>query len=139
MKLEPRTLAIAEPIEVKDVIYWKDGGSVSLRLTDNNKADHEFLMHAWTQGPMDITKAPRLKGRRRLMLGGPEEQELYGVLLRWADKHAQRAELLKTEGAKLDNRLLQDFRGMLFRLDERARSYFLGSRSEGLLPPDWPP
>jgi hypothetical protein len=136
MKLEPRTLAIAEPIKVKDVVYWKDGGSVSLRLADRNHAEHEFMIHAWTQGPMDITKAPQLKKPRRLMLGGPEEQELYGLLLRWADKHPKRAELLKTEGATLDSVPLQDFRGMHFRLDGRVRSYFLGSRSEGSLPPD---
>jgi hypothetical protein len=88
MKLEPRTLAIAEPIKVKDVVYWKDGGSVSLRLADRNHAEHEFMIHAWT------------------------------------------------EGATLDSVLLQDFRGMLFRLGGRVRSYFLGSRSEGSLPPD---
>jgi hypothetical protein len=125
-KLEPRTLKIAEPVEIKEATYWKDGGSLSLRLVDKKRVEHAFVIRRGASGPLDITQGAKGGEPRRVELGGPEEQELYGVLLRWADRHPMKAELLKRKGVDLGGATLQAVQGMLIRLDNRITIYLGG-------------
>ena len=52
---------------------------------------------------------------------GPEESALYGVMLRWADKHAQKDALYndKIELSQKDHGNLVQIRGFFLKLDAR--------------------
>ncbi|MCI0642483.1 MAG: hypothetical protein L0Y70_25685, partial [Gemmataceae bacterium] len=126
MKLDAKALGIIEPVEVKEAWHLKDGGSLTLLLLDKNKTEHEFIIRRSASGPMDIVKGPKLTEPKRVEFGGPEEQELYGVLLRWADKHPKKADLLKKKGGDLTDETLHGVQGMLIRLDNRITIYLGG-------------
>jgi hypothetical protein len=126
MKLEPKTLGIVEPIEVKESWHFKDGGSLNLVLVDKNKAVHEFIIRRSSVGPLDILRGPNITEPKEVHRGGKEEQELYGVLLRWADKHPKKEELLKKKGGGIADEMLHGVQGMLIRLDNRITLYLGG-------------
>jgi hypothetical protein len=120
-----KALAIVEPVEVREVFYWKDGGSIGLELKDARGTLHRFALDG------------RARQARHLFLGvtypsetngtwvdiwGAEEQELYSVLLRWVNRHPQREALL--DGSrKLDEskQRLWDIREFFLRMDDRFR------------------
>ncbi len=118
-KTEPKTLKIVEPVEVKDAFYAKDGGSHTITLVDKKNVTHEFVIRKSAFGTFDIAEGPAKNGDTPLESGGTEEQELYGVLLRWGDKQPKKAELLDKTSDSLEDSTLRGVQGMLIRLDDR--------------------
>src|SRR5262249_393207 len=118
----------AEPAEVKDAAAFKDGGSLMVRLAGKDKVEHEFIIRRSSGGPLAITKGP--KAGSKTEMGGPEEQQLYRVLLRWADRHQKKAELLKKKGGDLDGEMLPSVQAMLIRLDNRITIYLGGELAD---------
>jgi hypothetical protein len=120
-----KALAIAEPIEVKEVFYWKDGGSIGLELKDAKGTVHRFALDGRAkQGRclfLGVTYPSETKGKR-VDIWGAEEQELYAVLLRWVNRHPQR-DAFFDGSKKLDEskQRLWEFREFFFRLDDRCR------------------
>ncbi len=132
-KQSAEVLKIVEPVKVSDVFYWKDGGSIGIELTDAKGNKHAFCL----DGRFLPTKEqPNEKGTRNLFVGathpthkgakkvemrGLEESALYGVMLRWADKHPQR-DALYNEKVDLNAKEfgnLWEIRAFFLRLDAR--------------------
>lgn len=123
-------LRVVEPVKVKDVFYWKDGGSIGIVLTDAKGEEHAFCLDG------RLSEDPKGKGTRNLFVGathptrpgakmvaprGPEESALYGVMLRWVAKHPQRAAFYD-ENVELDRKAvgkLWETRAFFRRLDAR--------------------
>jgi hypothetical protein len=105
-KLPCEILKITEPVEVTEAHAYRDGGTIGLVLTDASKTQHEFCLdgrsfdEAQAREPkyvyLGATHATH-KGARRVQIRGPEEAAIYGVLLRWAQKHPKRDALLGSE------------------------------------------
>jgi hypothetical protein len=118
-------LKIAEPVKVSNVFYWKDGGSIGIELTDAKERKHLFCLDGRNE---------KEGGTRNLYVGADyptktgaakasvlEESALYGVMLRWADKHPKR-EALYNEKLDLnlkENGNLWEIRAFFLRLDGR--------------------
>ncbi len=120
-----KMLAIAEPVEVKEVLYWKDGGSIGLELKDAKGKVHRFALDGRAKKSralfLGVTYPSETKGKR-VDIWAVEEQELYAVLLRWVNRHPQRDALL--DGSrKLDEskQRLWEFRELFLRMDDRFR------------------
>jgi hypothetical protein len=121
-----KALAIVEPVEVKEVFYWKDGGSLGLELKDAKGTIHSFALDGRAKQTrclfLGVTYPSEEKGKR-VEVWAPEEQELYAVLLRWVNRHPQRDALLdatrKLDESK-DNRLWES-RAFFLRMDDRFR------------------
>jgi hypothetical protein len=89
-----RKLDIAESVQVKDAKGYWDGGSRDLTLIDAKGVEYKFKIWHGFHGPMDIARSDREGKPERVELAGPEEQDLYGVLLRWIPAHPRRDALL---------------------------------------------
>lgn len=123
-------LKIVEPVKVSEVFSYKDGGTIGIELTDAKDKKHLFCL----DGRFLPTKEhPNEKGTRNLFMNathptrqdakmvemrGPEESALYGVMLRWADKHPQK-------GALYNDRLNLDVDRKEFGNLEQIRVFFL--------------
>lgn len=104
-KRSAEPLGIVEPIKITRVAYFKDGGTVGIEVTDAKNRTHEFSLdgrflptkdepnNVGTRNLYLGAMHPTRKDARKVEHGGPEEQALYGVLLRWADAHPQRDSL----------------------------------------------
>src|SRR5262249_36266649 len=103
---------------------------VRLRLVDKKQVEHEFVIRRGASGPLDITRGPEVDKPRRVGLGGPGGQGVYGGLLRWAGKHPKKDELLEKKGGNLADATLQGVQGMLIRLDNRVTLYLGGAVKE---------
>jgi hypothetical protein len=119
-------LAIAEPVEVKQVFYWKDGGSLGLELKDAKGTVHRFALDGREKGGarhlfLGVTYPSEKEGKRVDIWAG-EEQELYAVLLRWVNRHPQREAFLDN-AKKLDEskERLWEFAAFFARMDARFR------------------
>src|SRR5262249_49828896 len=79
-----KALAIVEPVEVKNVYYWKDGGSIGLEVKDAKGTVHLFALDGREKGSRNlfvgVTYPSESKGKE-IDTWGAEEQELYAVLL----------------------------------------------------------
>jgi hypothetical protein len=120
-----KALTIAEPVEVKDVLYWKDGGSIGLELKDAKGTIHRFAWDGRAKQARTLfvgVTYPSEKEGKQVEIWGAEEQDLYAVLLRYVNRHAQKAALLDSS-LKLDEskERLWEFREFFFRLDDRFR------------------
>ena len=120
-----KLLGIVEPVEVKQVFYWKDGGSIGLELKDARGKVHRFALDGRAKGSRNLflgVTYPNEKEGKEVDVWAPEEQELYAVLLRWVNRHPQRDALLDAS-RKLDEskERLWEFREFFFRLDDRFR------------------
>lgn len=117
-------LKIAEPVEVTKVIYYKDGGSIHLQLTDAKKTEHKFCFDGRKRGvfPIEVgVTYPGQEGGKVVEFRGPEEQALYGVLLRWAKKHPA-SEVILDEQKEIDHKKYPDLwevRVFFLRLERR--------------------
>lgn len=93
-KLPVKLLKIVEPIEITEVLYYKDGGSIGLKIRDAKKQEHPLSMDGRKRGVFPIilnTIYPtEEEPAKRLEIRGPEEAELYAILLRWANRHEHR-------------------------------------------------
>jgi hypothetical protein len=120
-----KLLAIVEPVEVKEVFYWKDGGSIGLELKDAKGTVHRFAVDGRAKKSRNLflgVTYPSVTEGKQVAVWGPEEQELYAVLLRWVNRHPQREALL--DGSrKLDEskERLWEFRQLFLRMDDRFR------------------
>jgi hypothetical protein len=132
-KQSAKVLNIVEPIRVSEVFYYKDGGTIGIEITDAKDRKHLFCLDGRS---LPTKEEPNAKGTRNLYLGatyptkpgakkvdmrGPEEAALYGVLLRWADKHPQ-CKALYNEKADLTTKgfgNLWETRAFFLRLDAR--------------------
>jgi hypothetical protein len=120
-----KALAIVEPVEVKEVFYWKDGGSIGLELKDAKGKVHRFALDGRAKQTrclfLGVTYPSETKGKR-IDVWGAEEQELYAVLLRWVNRHPQRDALFDAS-RKLDEskQRLWEFRAFFLRMDDRFR------------------
>jgi hypothetical protein len=85
------TLKIAEPIEVKSVAYYKDGGSILWVLIGADGTAHRFRTHESPDAPFYYTTRPDEEKGRPLDDGGEELKEVYGVWLRWIQKNVPNA------------------------------------------------
>src|SRR5437016_1017764 len=134
-KQSAEVLKIAEPVEVSKVYYWKDGGSIGIELTDAKKAKHLFCLdgrmlpskdrpndkEVGTRNLFIGATYPTGKEAKKVELRGPEESALYGVMLRWANKHPKRATLFDASidlNRKEDGNLWE-IRAFLLKLDAR--------------------
>lgn len=133
VKQSGEVLNIVEPIKVSEVFYYKDGGTIGIEITDAKGKKHLFCLDGRS---LPTKEEPNAKGTRNLYLGatyptksgarkvdlrGPEESALYGVMLRWADKHPQR-EALYNEKIDLNPKdfgNLWEIRAFFLRLDAR--------------------
>jgi hypothetical protein len=120
-----KALAIVEPVEVKEVFYWKDGGSIGLELKDAKGTVHQFALDGRAKNPRCLflgVNYPSEKTGKRVDIWGVEEQELYSVLLRWVNRHPQRDALFDA-AKKLDEskQRLWEFRAFFLRMDDRFR------------------
>jgi hypothetical protein len=120
-----KTLAIVEPVQVKQVFYWKDGGSIGLELKDAKGTVHRFALDGRAKKSrclfLGVTYPSETNGKR-VDIWGVEEQELYSALLRWVNRHPQRDALF--DGSKKLNESKQrlwEFREFFLRLDDRFR------------------
>jgi len=132
-KLSADVLKIVEPVKVLDVAYWKDGGSIGLVLSDANGREHAFCLdgrslptkeHPDEQGTRNLflgATHPTRKGAKAVARRGPEESALYGVMLRWANKHPQRVALYNEKTGLSPNEIgnLWEIRQFFLRLDRR--------------------
>jgi hypothetical protein len=121
-----KALAIVEPVEVKDVFYWKDGGSLGLELKDAKGTVHRFALDCRAKKAqhlfLGVTYPSETEGRR-VDIWAAEEQELYAVLLRWVNGQPQRDAFLD-DTRKLDDSTpprLWEFAVFFARLDARFR------------------
>src|SRR5262245_62123688 len=120
-----KALAVVEPVEVKEVFYWKDGGSLGLELKDAKGTIHRFALDGRAKESRCLflgVTYPSEKSGKRIDVWGAEEQELYSVLLRWVNRHPQRAAFF--DGSKkLDEskERLWEFREFFLRMDDRFR------------------
>ncbi len=128
-----QVLNIAEPIKVSQVFYYKDGGTIGIEITDAKENKHLFCL----DGRFLPTKEqPNEMGTRNLYLGathptksgakkvevrGSEESALYGVMLRWANKHPHRDALYneKMDLNRKDFGNLWEIRSFFLKLDAR--------------------
>jgi hypothetical protein len=125
LKKPCKALAIVEPVEVKAVFYWKDGGSLGLELKDAKGTVHRFALDGRAKKSrslfLGVTYPSETTGKQ-VAIWGVEEQELYSVLLRWVNRHPQKDALL--DGSrKLDEskQRLWEFREFFLRMDDRFR------------------
>jgi hypothetical protein len=121
-----KVLAIVEPVEVKQVFYWKDGGSLGLELKDTKGTVHRFALDGREKGgPRNLflgVTYPNEKAGKRVDYWAVEEQELYAVLLRWINRHPQRDGLLGSKKLDEESRAkLWEFQAFFGRLDARFR------------------
>jgi hypothetical protein len=134
-KLPLKVLKIAEPAEVTEVRYYKDGGSIGLELTDAKKVKHHFCFDGSKgPGPYPLLVGaiyPTREGAREVELRGPEEAELYAVLLRWARKHKHRDAFLDPKAdlpfAKYGR--LWETQAFFFRLERRFTERVIGVKN----------
>jgi len=89
-KLPVKVLKMKEPVEVRFVGHVKARGWVWL-LRDADGAEHTFRTLENASRPLFYTTRPEEEKGRELADGGAEEQELYGILLRWIDKNVTNA------------------------------------------------
>src|SRR5262249_50800508 len=118
-----KALAIVEPVEVKEVLYWKDGGSIGLELRDAKGTVHPFALDGRAKKSRSLflgVTYPTETNGKRADIWGAEEQELYSVLLRWVNRHPQK-EALFDGSKKLDEskQRLWEFREFFLRMDDR--------------------
>ena len=140
-------LKIVEPLTLVDPYYFKDGGTLGMLLKDANGTEHRFCLGTGRSifdpigvKTVDSSKNPKEippnAGKSGLFVGavhftqknaqwvsrrGPEESALYGVLLRWVEKHPQR-EALYNEDINLSGQgfgNLWEIRAFFLRLDSR--------------------
>ena len=124
-KRSAEILKIVEPVKVSNVYYWKDGGSLGIELTDAKEKKHLFALDGRLKGgPRNLyigATYPGGQGSKMVEVFGPEESALYGVMLRWANKHPQREALydgkIDLSGAEHGN--LWEVRAFFLRLDQR--------------------
>jgi hypothetical protein len=120
-----KALAILEPVEVKEVFYWKDGGSIGLELKDAKGTVHAFALDGRAKKSrnhfLGVTYPSETNGKQ-VDVWGVEEQELYSVLLRWVNRHPQK-DALFDGSRKLDEskQRLWEFRAFFLRMDDRFR------------------
>jgi hypothetical protein len=129
-KQSAEVLKITEPVKVSDVFYYKDGGTIGIELTDAKDKKHLFCLDG------RLSENPKGKGTRNLFVGatyptrdgakmvdirGPEESALYGVMLRWANKHPQRDALYndKIDLTRKEFGNLWEIRAFFLKLDAR--------------------
>lgn len=126
-KQSPAVLKIIEPVRVKEVYYYKDGGTIGILLTDAKGIDHPFCLDGRSESGRSTNHLflgavyPTRPGARKVPLQGPEESALYGVLLRWADQHPHR-KALYDEAFDLNRKEfgnLWEIRAFFLRLDRR--------------------
>lgn len=95
------TLSLKLPVQVVEVLMWRDGGSVGVRLADANRKEYPFCLdgHAQHVGP---DKEPPLryvyvgalyagKPGTAVPIGGEVERALKVLLQTWADQQLVRA------------------------------------------------
>jgi hypothetical protein len=87
-------LDVVEPVSLKDAHQYWDGGSRDLTLADAKGTEYTFKIWHKVEGPMDITRSSRKGDTERVEFAGPEEQDLYGIILRWILAHPRRDALL---------------------------------------------
>jgi hypothetical protein len=120
-----KTLTLVEPVEIKDVFYWKDGGSIGLELKDAKGTVHAFALDGRFKKSRSLflgVNYPNETKGKQVDVWGAEEQELYAVLLRLVNNHPQKQALF--DGAKkLDDskQRLWEFREFFLRMDDRFR------------------
>jgi hypothetical protein len=117
-----KKLSISEPVEVTETLYYKDGGSIGLVLMDSKKVQHKFAWDGREGKPRSIfvgVDYPNEKTGRRL--GSLEEEELYGVLIRWVNRHPKRDAFFDEKKEINDEKRpsLWEFRRFFLNLDER--------------------
>ncbi len=127
-KESAKVLGIVEPIKVSQVYYYKDGGTIGIEITDAKSNKHLFCLDG-RYLPKDDPNAmgtrnlfigatyPTKDGAKKVALRGPEESALYGVMLRWANNHPQRAGLYNDKIDLQGN--LWEIRAFFLRLDAR--------------------
>jgi hypothetical protein len=120
-----KVLAIVEPVEIKEVFYWKDGGSIGLELKDAKGTVHRFALDGRAKKSRCLflgVNYPSETSGKRVDVWGVEEQELYSLLLRWVNRHPQ-WDALFDGSKKLDEskQRLWEFREFFLRMDDRFR------------------
>lgn len=125
-KVPPTILGIKEPIQVKQCQKPNVPASFNLVITDTDNvhwfnwclekeryANKEYDRIEWTRYK-DGAPLPKDARWHRLAVRGPEEDALYGLLLRWAAAK----EAAKSLSAR-DESLLKDVKVILGQLDDR--------------------
>ena len=120
-----KALAIVEPVDVKEVFHWKDGGSLGLELKDAKGTVHSFALDGRAKKSRSLflgVTYPSETDGMQVDIWGVEEQELYSVLLRWVNRHPQKDALFDAT-KKLDEskQRLWEFRQFFLRMDDRFR------------------
>jgi hypothetical protein len=124
VKQSAEVLDIVEPIKVSEVFYYKDGGTIGIEITDAKDKKHLFCVDGREKGTRNLylgATYPTRAGAKKVDIRGPEESALYGVMLRWANKHPNQ-EALYNEKIDLDHKdfgNLWQIRAFFLRLDAR--------------------
>ena len=84
-KIPPVILELVDPVEVVKCTMYEDGGTIGVHLKDAKSKSAMMVLDGKINSPtrwtMFLTPEPRV--RRPVLLRGPEEAALYGILLRW--------------------------------------------------------
>jgi hypothetical protein len=119
-------LKIVEPVEVKEILYLKDGGSTGLLLIDAKKQERWVCLDASGRRPCPLVfnaRFPHDPKGIRAALGSPEEAAFYGLMLRWARKHPMHEALLNYDVHVSDAKYpeLWQLQSFMERLESRFR------------------
>jgi hypothetical protein len=128
-KMPCKVLSIVEPVEVTVTAYIKDGGTIGIELTDSKKTKHVFCHDRRSEEGVNTDNIflgafhPSQKGAKEAKARGPEEQELYAVLLRWAMRQPRSDALFDPSEELPDDRAQRwqrwEVRELLLRLEVR--------------------
>jgi hypothetical protein len=120
--LSPDVLRVVEPIEVKEIAVFEDGGTIGLEARDAN-GEKFFACLEVTEvfGPLEHLYLgaihPKHQGARRVEYGSPEEAALCGLLVRWSER--VRAEQESNERPTVDPWQLKGVEAMARVLEKR--------------------
>ncbi len=131
-------LKVVEPIRVVDCIYWEDGGSCGVEFVDARKRIFRMCLdqrlpplHEVPHGtivrcpPSHVfvgVMHPDEEDGRKVARLGPEELALYGLMLRWFEKHPHAHGIADRKGldaAVIDNDAARVYHVLIRDLDYR--------------------
>jgi len=119
MKYPISTLKLIEPIEVKTIAYFKDGGSILWILRDAEGVDHSFRTYQAPNAPFYYYHGAKDEKGLQLKDGGAEQKELYAVWLRWIEKNVANAPAFLADRKQAESKLDAAALGLTFRALEK--------------------
>lgn len=86
-RIPPLIFEVVEPVEVIKATLYEDGGTIAVNLKDAKgklvTMSLDGAIRSPTRWTMFVSYEPYWYSRKPVLLRGPEEAALYGVLVRW--------------------------------------------------------